>query len=262
MDKKKIISLKNISKTFEIKGGGEKTIRERVFRTFSGEVSRSKSISALDDINFDIYEGESFGIIGRNGSGKSTLLNIIMETYLPDKGGIIYTNGKLIRLDLGMGVDPNLSARDNIYVNGSVLGLTFKKIGAIFEEIINFANLEGFDNTPVKFFSKGMRQRLLFSIAIHAEADIFVLDEFFGGTGDLDFRKKSDHAFKNKILNRHTAVIVSHSLKIIENYCSKVLWLENGKCMLIGKPQEVTAKYKQFVYNRKIEKQNAAKLGL
>ena len=262
MDRKKVISLKNINKTFKIKGGGGGTIREKFTKALRRKVSNSKTISALIDINIDIYEGESIGIIGRNGSGKSTLLNIIMETYSPDKGGKIYTNGKLIRLDLGMGVDLNLSARDNIYVNGSVLGLTFKKIGSIFEEIINFANLEGFENTPVKFFSKGMRQRLLFSIAIHAEADIFVLDEFFGGTGDLDFRKKSDHAFKNKILNKHTVVIVSHSLQIIDTYCSRVLWIENGECLLVGPPQEVTTKYKQFVQEKKMKRRNDAKLDL
>jgi len=261
MDKNLSISLVDINKTFDIKNSSF-TIRERVKNLFSRKQNRANTLKALSDINLDVKKNETLGIIGRNGSGKSTLLNIIMNTYKPDKGGSVLTNGRIIRLDLGMGVDPNLSARDNIYVNGSVLGLTFKKIGSIFDEIITFASLEDFIDTPVKFFSKGMRQRLLFSIAIHAEADIFILDEFFGGTGDLEFRKKSDRVFKENILNKHTVVIVSHSLKIITEYCNRVIWLEKGKCVTIGPPQQVTKKYKAFVQKRKLENKSGSKLDI
>lgn len=206
--------------------------------------SKRKKIKALNEISINISKGETFGIIGRNGSGKSTLLNIIMDTIRPDKGGTVETEGKMMRLSLGMGVDPNLSARDNIYVNGSVLGLTFKKIGEIFNSIVEFAGIQEFVDTPVKFYSKGMKQRLLFSIAMHAESDIFLLDEFFGGTGDKDFKQKSDKAFQAKIIQGKTIIIVSHNLNIIKKYCHRAMWLDKGICRAIGKPNVVIAKYK------------------
>jgi len=213
-----------------------------VFNAF--KKSKRKKIKALNEISINISKGETFGIIGRNGSGKSTLLNIIMDTIRPDKGGTVETEGKMMRLSLGMGVDPNLSARDNIYVNGSVLGLTFKKIGEIFNSIVEFAGIQEFVDTPVKFYSKGMKQRLLFSIAMHAESDIFLLDEFFGGTGDKDFKQKSDKAFQAKIIQGKTIIIVSHNLNIIKKYCHRAMWLDKGICRAIGKPNVVIAKYK------------------
>jgi len=243
------VQLNSINKTFKIKENRPNSIREMVWGLFSGK--KFKNIKALHDINLTITKGETFGIVGRNGSGKSTLLNIIMESIKPDKGGSVITDGKLIRLALGMGVDANLTARDNIYVNGSVLGLTFKKIGMIFSDILIFAGLEEFVDTPVKFYSKGMKQRLLFSIAMHAEADIFLLDEFFGGTGDQDFKVKSDIAFKEKILEGKTIIIVSHNLNIITRYCSKAIMLDKGKVEAFGDTSSVVKTYQNsFKKNR------------
>ena len=236
------ISLKDVRKTFFIKEDSADTIKEYFRRLFTPR-SKSKKVVALNNINLDIYQGEVFGIIGRNGSGKSTLLRIIMDAMKPDKGGVVSTNGRIIKLALGLGVDINLSARDNIYVNGSILGLSFKRIGSIFDEIIEFAGLEGFVDTPVKFFSSGMRQRLLFSIAMHADADIFLLDEFFGGTGDEDFRQKSDMAFRNKIMEGRTIVFVSHSLSTIRKHCERVLWLNKGEIQKLGPTEEVVKAY-------------------
>jgi ABC-type polysaccharide/polyol phosphate transport system ATPase subunit len=242
--KKRIaISLKNVSKTFFIRETQINTIRELLGKIISRNNTK-KEVKALQDISLKVKEGEILGIIGRNGSGKSTLLNIMMEILVPDKGGKVKTKGTMMRLAMGIGVDVNLSARDNIYVNGSVIGLSFKKIGKIFNDIISFAGLEEFVDTPVKFYSKGMRQRLLFSISMHAEADIFLLDEFFGGTGDQEFRKKSDIAFKEKILNGKTIIIVSHSMDTIQKYCSRVIWLEKGKIVKKGKPEDVVEAYK------------------
>jgi len=235
------VQLNSINKSFKLKENRPNSIRETVLGMFSDK--KLKSIKALHDINLTITKGESFGIIGRNGSGKSTLLNIIMESIKPDKGGSVFTNGKLIRLALGMGVDINLTARDNIYVNGCVLGLSFKKIGMIFSDIINFAGLKDFIDTPVKFYSNGMKQRLLFSIAMHAEADIFLLDEFFGGTGDRDFKAKSNLAFKEKILEGKTIIIISHNLNIINRYCNNAMMLNHGKVVAIGNTESVIKTY-------------------
>jgi len=220
------------------------SIRER-FTKLLGANHNKKEIKALKELNLKIKRGEIFGIIGRNGSGKSTLINIIMGSIPADKGGKITTRGRMMRLSLGLGVDLNLSARDNIYVNGSIIGLSFKKIGSIFNDIIDFAGLGEFVDTPVKFFSKGMKQRLMFSIAMHADADVFLLDEFFGGTGDEDFKKKSDEAFRRTILEGRTIVIVSHSMQIIKKYCDRALWLNKGKAIKIGKTEDVVMAYKQ-----------------
>lgn len=244
MKKKDIaIKLSKVSKTFRVRENLTTSIREKIMMFFSKK-SDIKEIHALSDINLTIKKGEIFGVIGRNGSGKSTLVNIIMGSIPSNKGGKVLAKGKLMRLSLGLGVDPNLTARDNIYVNGSVIGLSFKKIGRIFENIIDFAGLNEFVDTPVKFFSKGMKQRLMFSIAMHADADIFLLDEFFGGTGDEDFKKKSDIAFNETILKGRTIVIVSHSMATIVKHCHRAIWLDKGAIMKEGIAKEVVSAYK------------------
>ncbi len=236
------VSLKNVSKTYSLRTGAPKSILEYIKSPFT--IGKKQIIHALRDINLDVLKGEVVGIIGDNGSGKSTLLNIILGSIRPDKGGEVKCNGKIIRLALGLGIDKNLSARDNIYLNGSILGLSFKHIGGIFDQIIDFAGIENFVDTPVKFYSKGMVQRLMFSIAMHADADIMLLDEFFGGTGDQDFKEKSNRAFKEKILEGRTIIIVSHSLKTIRNNCHRVVWIEKGKIKAIGPAEEITQAYK------------------
>lgn len=239
------VSLKNVSKTFYVNRGKGRTIRESVLGFFLNRKSQEKVVEALQNISLEVKKGEVFGIIGSNGSGKSTLIHLIMGSMLPNKGSILRTEGTLIRLSLGMGIDPNLSARDNIYVNGSILGLSFKQIGLIFHDILAFANLEDFVDVPVKLYSKGMQARLKFSIAMYANADIFLLDEFFGGVGDQDFRKKSDEAFKQRILEGKTIIIVSHSMGIIKKYCNRVLWINKGVPEMIGEADEVIRKYKE-----------------
>lgn len=243
----KVIELKNVSKTFNLtlKDSGIKGLIKSIFN-----VSKKKTLKALDNISFEMEEGEIFGIIGANGSGKSTLLNLIIGNYKPDKGSEITVNGKIIRLALGLGVDPNLSGRENIYVNGSVIGLTFKEISKIYNHIIEFAELQGFENTPVKFYSKGMRNRLLFSIAVNANADIFLLDEFFGGVGDEVFQKKSNKVFEENITNKKTIIIVSHQTQLIKKHCKKVLWLHKGKMVMLGESSKVIDSYLESVRNK------------
>jgi len=237
-----VIELKNILKRFEVYEKGPKSIREVFFNILKLKKSKVKEILALSNVNLTVKKGEILGIIGRNGSGKSTLLNIIMGSIKPTEG-TTFSKGRMIRLALGMGIDPNLTARDNIYLNGSILGLSFKKIGKIFNQIIGFAGLEEFVDTPVKFYSKGMRARLNFSIAMHVESKIILLDEFFGGVGDQDFKKKSDEMFNKKIIEKNTIVIVSHSMSIIEKYCSRCIYIDNGSIILDDKPNSVVDFY-------------------
>jgi len=237
------IKLTNVSKTFQIREKSTNSIRDRAINLLSFN-NKARNIKALHNINLEIKRGEFFGIIGRNGSGKSTLLKLIMGAFPPDKGGKIYTNGRMIRLALGMGFDPGLSARDNIYVNGSVLGLSFRQIGQKFDEIIDFAELDNFVDTPVKFYSSGMRSRLAFAIAIHAEADIFLMDEFFGGVGDEIFKKKSEEVFQTSILNGRTIIHVSHSLKTFDKHCERLLLLDKGEHVMLDHPETVIEYYR------------------
>lgn len=239
------VRIQNLSKTFSIKKNRPTTIRERLYSIVSSKNGRE--LKALRNVNFSVRKGETLGIIGGNGSGKSTLLFIILGALKADTGSKIYSKGKILRLALGMGMDKNLSARDNIYINGSLLGLSFRSIGSKFDEIVNFAGVDNFIDSPLKHFSKGMKARLNFSIAMHTDADIILLDEFFGGVGDEEFKKKSDLAFKTNILNQKTIIIVSHSLKLIRTYSDRVIWLENGEIREIGDPQLVTTNYKNSI---------------
>ena len=157
---------------------------------------------------------------------------------------------------LGMGFDANLTARDNIYINGSVLGLTFAEIGDIFHEIIEFSELEKFVDTPVKHFSSGMKSRLTFSIAMHADADIFLIDEFFGGVGDESFKKKSDEFFRTNFLSGKTIIHVSHSLPNLLKFSDRILYLDKGKVISIGDPETIIDEYKESFRKEYREKHN------
>ena len=237
-----IIKLENVSKTFVFSENESLSIREKVKNIFSQKDSK-RIIRSLRDISFEVYPGEFFGIIGHNGSGKSTLLKIILGAYKPDKGGMVKTQGRLIRLALGLGFDFNLSARDNIYVNGSILGMNFREIGRIFEDIISFAELKSYEDTPLKYYSSGMVSRLAFSIAIRADSDALLIDEFFGGVGDVNFQKKSEEAFKQFISDNKTIVIVSHDLELMKEKCHRLLLLHKGESIIVDKPELVIDQY-------------------
>jgi ABC-type polysaccharide/polyol phosphate transport system ATPase subunit len=239
------IRLKNISKTFSVYEKNTDSIRETVFNFF--QPNHVRKIEALKSINLEIKKGEFFGIIGRNGSGKSTLLKIIMGAFQPDPGGSVEVSGRMIRLALGMGFDPELSARDNVYLNASLLGLSFKRIGQCFWEIIEFAELDKFVDTKIKYYSSGMYSRLAFSVAVHAQADIFLMDEFFGGVGDSRFMEKSEEVFEKSLVQGRTIVHVGHNLEQIRQHCHRVLLLDNGVPVGIGEPEEMLEKYSQLM---------------
>lgn len=236
MDKNIAIKLENINKTFVLHDRGD-TIRDRFFSLFSGKSIRK--IEAVQNVNLEIKQGEFFGIVGRNGSGKSTLIQIMNKAIPPDNGGRVTLNGKTIRLALGMGFNAELTARQNIMLNASVLGMTIKEIKSKMDEMIAFAELEDYIDTPVKFYSSGMKSKLMFSIAVNAEADIFLMDEFFGGVGDQSFKAKADKIFHDRLVKGKTIVHVSHQMNTIKQYCDRVMLLDKGKVVKIGTPDEV-----------------------
>jgi ABC-2 type transport system ATP-binding protein len=204
-----------------------------------------RAIPALRDIDLVVRRGEFVGIVGRNGSGKSTLLKIIMGAIQPDPGGTVMVKGRILRLALGMGFDAELSARDNIYHNASLMGLSFRVIGQKFEEIVEFAELQTFVDTKLKFYSSGMRSRLAFAIAVHVEADILLIDEFFGGVGDIRFQEKSAQVFRQSILQGKTVLYVSHQLAVLKEHCNRVLMMDQGRIVMQGTAPAVLDRYVQ-----------------
>lgn len=242
-DKEVVIELQNVSKTYYIREKKNNSIREKIMNFFSDNAF--KEVQVLKNVSLKVEKGDFFGIIGKNGTGKSTLLKLIIGAIPPDKGGVIKTKGAIIRLALGMGFNPLLTARENIYINASILGLSFKEIGRRFDEILAFAEIEEFVDTPVRFFSSGMRSRLAFSVAVHADADIFLMDEFFGGVGDKGFKQKSKKIFQESMLKGRTIVLVTHSMGTVKKFCNKVLYIRNKDEIIVGPTRKVLAMYRR-----------------
>src|ERR1035437_1757285 len=209
---------KNISKTFIITEDYQNTIKQRLFTIFNRPVS--KTVEAIKMMNLQIRKGECFGVIGRNGSGKSTLVKVLAGVY-PVDTGYVKINGSTMLMNLGVGMSHELSARENIYVSGSVLGLKIKEIDKIFDSIIEFAELQEFVDTKIKYFSSGMLARLGFSIAVNAGADIMFLDEIFA-VGDFKFQEKAIQIFEKSWIEGKTVVLISHSMGTIQKYCQRV----------------------------------------
>ncbi|MFT6947572.1 MAG: ABC-2 type transport system ATP-binding protein [Vicingaceae bacterium] len=235
------LSLKNVSKTFTIAKGAFSTFQKKLFN-FNKKIEK-KEVKALTNININIYKGECIGLIGRNGSGKSTLTKIMSGAYLPDRNGTIIKNGTSLLLNLGVGFSHELTARENIYVNGSTLGLRIKEIDKIYMDIIKFAELDEYLDTKIKYYSTGMIQRLSFSIAVYANADIIFLDEVFA-VGDEKFKEKATIVLEENWIKGRTVIIVSHSAGLIQKYCSKTILMNKGEMIYFGETNTAIEKYR------------------
>jgi len=235
------IIIHNISKKFNIGFKKKQSALARFISIYSGKEPK-RELKVLKNISFQASAGEIVGIIGANGSGKSTLLRIIAGIYDQDKGSI-EKNGKLISIiGLGSGLKDRLSMKDNIYLIGSYFGLTKKSIKKNFNSIVKFADLSNFVNTKIYQFSQGMLQRLAFSIAVHCDPQILLLDEVFE-VGDQEFRKRSAERIKELVANGATTLLVSHELELIKQYCNRVIWLGKGKVIKEGDAKEVVREY-------------------
>lgn len=248
----KAIEVKNLTKTFVINHQRHLSLKHSVLNRFQGE---KELLTVLEDISFEVEQGDFVGIIGRNGSGKSTLLKILANIYQPTSGEV-KIHGRLSPfLELGVGFQPELTAYENIFLYGTLLGLSQKQINKKLDEIIQFAELEKFIDTKLKNFSSGMYVRLAFSVAIQADFDILLLDEVLA-VGDLDFQKKCFKQFYNfKSLDK-TVLFVSHSLSNIEKACNKGIWLENGKIKQNDSANNVLSSYRQEVEAHAIKRDN------
>lgn len=234
------IKLNNVSKIFQVPTEKMDSLRERLF-SFRLH-NRTRGFKALSGMSLKVNSGEWLGVIGPNGSGKSTLLKIIAGIYEPDNGQV-EVNGRLVPfLELGVGFNPDLSAKDNIFLNGVILGMSRKKIRERLDKIINFAGIKSFINQKLKNFSSGMQVRLAFSIAIQSSGDIFLLDEVLA-VGDYKFRQKAKKVFLRMKQEGKTVIIVSHELDQIKEYCDQVIWLDHGKMIKLGPPKLIIDKY-------------------
>lgn len=197
----------------------------------------------LNDINFEVKKGEFFGIVGRNGSGKSTLLKLIAGIYSPDKGAVIVNGSLTPFIELGVGFNPELTGRENVFLNGALLGFNRDEMERMYDEIVDFAELERFMDQKLKNYSSGMQVRLAFSIAIRAKSDILVLDEVLA-VGDEAFQRKCDVYFQSiKDDNTKTIILVTHSMGTVKRYCDRAIMISEGRIVASGTPDDVTNKY-------------------
>ncbi len=238
------IELINVSKSFRINHEiGSSTLKSVFANPFEYLKKRTYTyFHALKNINLKIQKGESVGFIGANGSGKSTTLKIIAGIYEADSGKV-KVQGRIVPfLELGVGFNPELTARENIFLNGTILGMTRNMIKQRFDEIVRFAEIEEFLDTQIKKFSSGMLVRLAFSIAIRAEGDIYILDEILS-VGDSKFQEKSRKEFEKLRKEGKTVIFVSHNMDAIKEFCTKVVLLKNGELIETNSVQDTVDMY-------------------
>ncbi len=239
------ISVRNVTMEFKREKDESTSIKELLIRTLKGQRSY-EMFRALDDVSFDIYKGEVVGIIGTNGSGKSTILKIISGALSPTKGKVEVDKSKIQLLTLGTGFDFELTGRENVYLNGAIIGYTKEYIDEKYEDIVKFAELEGFMEEKVRNYSSGMVSRLGFAIAtIRDTPEILILDEVLS-VGDMFFRQKSENRIKEMMSGGSTVLIVSHSTSVIRNNCTKAVWIEKGILRAVGDPKEVCDAYEKM----------------
>lgn len=262
------ISVQDVHKSFKLPHERHGSIKNALFSGFRGKKTYEKQ-EVLKDISFEITKGEFFGIVGRNGSGKSTLLKLLAGIYSPDKGHI-QINGKLTPfIELGVGFNPELTGRENVFLNGALLGFDRSQMEAMYDEIVEFAELEKFMDQKLKNYSSGMQVRLAFSIAIRADTEILVLDEVLA-VGDANFQKKCFDYFHKLKEDKKTVILVSHDMESVRKFSDRALLLENSEIVLMGSPEKVSDEYirrniqkeKAKVINKKADEDSSNKIAI
>ena len=242
------IIVESVSKNFRLYHERNRYIKAAILR---GRRARYEEFWALDNVSFEVEHGSTLGLIGSNGSGKSTMLKCLTGIYRPDKGQIAVNGTIAALLELGSGFHPELSGRENIYLNAAILGLSKKDAKRQFDSIVEFAGLERFIDTAVKNYSSGMQIRLGFSIAAHVEPEILLIDEVLT-VGDQTFQRKSSEKIEQFRREGRTIVVVSHSLASVQQLCKEVIWLEKGHMMMRGPAAEVISAYTGESYSQHV----------
>ena len=238
------IKADKISKTFVIPHERNSSIKGLIISFFRRKKGFEK-FEVLHEISFEVKKGDFFGVIGRNGSGKSTLLKILAGIYTPTAGNV-QVNGKLTPfIELGVGFNPELTGRENVFLNGALLGFTRSEMSKMYDDIVSFAEIERFMDQKLKNYSSGMQVRLAFSIAIRAQSPILLLDEVLA-VGDESFQRKCFDYFESLKRKQQTVVIVTHDMGSVERFCNKAILIEDGRIKISGEPHKVAAAYSKL----------------
>jgi ABC-type polysaccharide/polyol phosphate transport system ATPase subunit len=254
------VTVEHVSKHFRTPEEATHTIKERVLHPLRGHGHRE--FTALDDVSFEVQPGEFFGIVGRNGSGKSTLLKCLAGIYGVDAGRMFRSGRMATFIELGVGFNPDLAAYDNVVLNGIMMGLTSAEAKARYARIIEFAELEDFQELKLKNYSSGMHVRLAFSVAIQVDADILLIDEVLA-VGDAAFQQKCFDVFNRMRDEERTILFVTHDMSAVTRFCHRALLLEHGKVVALGKPHEVSDLYLELNFDHQAlqERQRGARAG-
>lgn len=241
MMENRALEIRHVSKSFKLPHEKHTSLKSMFIKPFSGKKGYERQ-HVLKDISFEVQKGEFFGIVGRNGGGKSTLLKLLASIYAPDKG-VVQVNGKLVPfIELGVGFNPELTGRDNIYLNGALLGFSDKEIDEIYDDIVEFAELEKFMDQKLKNYSSGMQVRLAFSVATRSKADILLVDEVLA-VGDVAFQRKCYDYFSSLKRTGKTVIFISHDMNAIREYCDRVMLIEKGEVVEVGSAEKIAEEY-------------------
>ncbi len=238
-----VIKVENLHKSFRLPTERASGLKQAIFNWLKG-IKGYTEHQVLRGVSFDVKKGEFVGIVGRNGSGKSTLLKLLAGIYYPEQGTIT-VNGTLVPfIELGVGFNPELTGRENVYLNGALLGFSRKEMDGMYDEIVRFAELEPFMDAKLKNYSSGMQVRLAFSIAIRAKGDILILDEVLA-VGDAEFQQKCNDYFAS-LHGEQTVILVTHSMDNVRRFCDRAILIENGEIATEGSPDKVAKAYESL----------------
>ena len=239
-ERKVAITVSHLSKTFKLPTERSFGLKQVIFNRLRGIKGYTEQ-QVLNDVSFKVYDGEFLGIVGRNGSGKSTLLKLLSKIYTPTKGKIEIDGSLVPFIELGVGFNPELTGRENVYLNGAMLGFSNQEMDAMYDDIVNFAELPEFMDQKLKNYSSGMQVRLAFSNAIRPHGDILILDEVLA-VGDAAFQKKCNDYFAS-LHGKQTVILVTHSMENVLAFCDRAILIEKGKIIEEGEPAKDTEAY-------------------
>jgi len=239
------VVVSDVSKSFRIYRDRQRSLKATVIK---GGRARYDEFWALKDIDLEIHQGKTFGLLGNNGSGKSTLLKCMAQILRPNKGSITHVGRMAAMLEVGSGFHPELSGRDNVYLNGAILGMSKAEIDGKFDSILDFSGVGDFIDQPVKNYSSGMYVRLGFAVSIHVEPDVLLVDEVLA-VGDMSFQEKCTEKFADLRRDGRTVVVVSHAIEQMRGFCDEAAWLRKGELMGVGPAQDIIDEYADQAHN-------------
>jgi len=247
------IDIRNLRKSYRVPAPGRRTLRSRLLHPV--DMARARRLQVLNGISFEVERGEMFALLGRNGCGKSTLLRMIASIYQPDSGSIKVAGRIAPLLELGVGFDPELTARQNIVLNAVMLGMTGREVAEQSDAILEFAELEEFANVPLKNFSSGMQLRLAFAVVVRTRPDVLLVDEVYA-VGDAGFQQKCTEALLEAKAAGTTVVLVTHDMEIVQRHCDRAMLIENGTIEAEGDPTEVVRRYFELTLEQRPQEVN------